>query len=172
MEHFFTKKHNKLTSQHRVWAIFRRSAILSFLLLNYGIQPMPLTKPLASYPHIRQVGDLYFLAGQGCRDPDTDQCTGLIKDALGETIGYDIDAQTRGVFSNIKRVLQSVGLEHDDLIDVTVFLTSMDDFSSMNEVWNEFFSSSTHPPTRTTIAVAKLPGENYIEMKAIACRRR
>jgi 2-iminobutanoate/2-iminopropanoate deaminase len=129
-----------------------------------------LTNPLAKYAHIRQINGLYYLAGQGCRDPETNQYAGVERDTSGKVTSYDIAAQTNGVLRNIERVLQSQGLSRADLIDVNVFLVSMDDFPKMNAVWNEFFANVTNPPTRTTVAVAALPGDNFVEMKAIAAK--
>jgi enamine deaminase RidA (YjgF/YER057c/UK114 family) len=126
-----------------------------------------LTKPLAKYPHSKTVGNLVFLAGQGCRDPKTDICAGLKKDSSGDVVEYDILSQTQGVLKNIERALTPHGLDRTDLLDVTVFLVSMNDFDKMNTVWNAFFEDC-ESPVRTTVAVRELPGENYIEMKAVA----
>ncbi len=131
---------------------------------------MSLTSPLAQYAHIRKVGDLYYIAGQGCRDPETNGYAGLTRDASGKITSYDIKAQTRAVFSNIERVLASADMQRGHLVDITVFLTDMADFPQMNSVWNELFESEPLKPTRTTVAVKTLPGDNFIEMKAIAYR--
>lgn len=127
----------------------------------------PLTKPFASYPHTRRVGPLVFLAGQGCRDPETDEYAGTRFDREGRVESYDIAAQTRGVLQNMQRALEAEGLSAKHLVDVTVFLTDMADFPAMNEVWNEFFRDMA-PPTRTTVCVTRLPGHNFVEMKGIA----
>ena len=126
-----------------------------------------LTKPFADYPHTRQVGGLVFLAGQGCRDPETGDYAGLTKDPEGTVIAYDISAQTLGVLTNMERALKTSGLDRRHLVDVTVFLTTMDDFEAMNECWDQFFAECPSP-TRTTVAVKQLPGKNYVEMKGIA----
>ncbi len=126
-----------------------------------------LTKPLASYTHSRRVGDLLFIAGQGSRDPKTNCCAGITKNQTGEITHYDITAQTKGVFENIDRVLMSAGLTRKNIVDVTVFLTDMKDFEEMNAVWNIYFKD-VPAPTRTTVAVRALPGDNFVEMKAIA----
>lgn len=127
-----------------------------------------LTKPLASYSHSRRLGNTLYLAGQGCRDPRTNQEAGVSLDESGRVLSYDIAAQTRGVFANIERALTAAGLDKHALVDVQVFLTDMEDFASMNRVWNEYFSGVEVPPTRTTVAVKALPGHNFVEMKAIA----
>ena len=126
-----------------------------------------LTSPFADYVHARRVGNLLFLAGQGCRDPETNEYAGLMLDDHGHVSNYDIKAQTVGVLRNVERVLKAEGRDRSHLIDVTVFLMDKKDFGAMNQVWNEFFSGIT-PPTRTTVFVKGLPGLNFVEIKAIA----
>ncbi len=127
-------------------------------------------KALGSYSHAVQVGSLVFVAGQGCRDAITGMEAGVTLDAEGKVIAYDIEVQTRGVLKNLATVLESAGLTLADVIDATVFLKSMDDFPKYNKIWAEHFTSEC-PPARTTVAVADLPGRNFIEIKAIAMVR-
>ncbi len=129
----------------------------------------PLTKPLAKYVHARSVGALLFVSGQGSRDPATNLYAGVTRDAAGHVTDHDPAVQAAAVLHNIERVLKSEGLDRSALLDITVFLTSMQDFAAMNTVWNEFFASCS-PPTRTTVCVTALPGDNFIEMKAVAAR--
>jgi len=124
-------------------------------------------KALGSYSHAVKVGNLVFVAGQGCRDPKTGVEAGITMDAGGKVTAYDIEVQTRGVLKNLSTVLEAAGLSLSDVIDATVFLKSMDDFDRYNKVWAEHFTIEC-PPARTTVAVADLPGRNYIEIKAIA----
>lgn len=131
--------------------------------------PSQVTRPLAHYSHGRWQGDLLFLAGQGCRDPLTDQEAGLVWAEDGSLEGYDVSEQTWGVFRNIERVLKGEGLGKEHLKDITVFLVHMSDFAAMNQVWNQFFQDGI-PPCRTTVGVRELPGRNFIEMKAVASR--
>lgn len=126
-----------------------------------------LTKPLASYVHTRRAGGLIFVAGQGCRDPQTNTYTGLTLNADGTVASYDIRAQALGVLTNIERALIAEGCTRSHIVDVNVFLADMKDFQAMNEVWNQFFEGHG-APTRTTVAVRQLPGLNFIEMKAVA----
>lgn len=128
-----------------------------------------LTKPLATYSHARRVGHLLFVAGQGCRDPQTDIWAGVTFGPDGKVESIDFEKQVLGVFRNVEAVLKDNELSREDIIDVQVFLTNMlDQFSIMNRVWNEFFDGINTPPTRTTVAVKELPGLNLIEMKVIA----
>ncbi len=128
-----------------------------------------LTRPLANYSHLRRSGDLLFLAGQGCRDPETNVWAGVSFDANGQLIGVDFEAQVRGVFKNIEAVLQSEGYSRKHVVDVQVFLTDMEkQFPTVNRIWDEYFGGVNPPPTRTTIGVRELPGLNQVEMKVIA----
>lgn len=125
-----------------------------------------LTRPFGDYVHVRQVGELVFLAGQGCRDPQTDTYIGLSFDADGRPV-VDAQAQTRAVLDNIERALRSIGADRRALVDITVFLRDFDHFDAMNTAWANFFAE-TPSPTRTTVGVSDLPGNNWVEMKAIA----
>lgn len=127
----------------------------------------PAPSPLGSYSHAMRAANLLFLSGQGCRDPLSGIETGITVDESGAVISYDIEAQTRGCIENMKRVLAAAGLELKDLVDVTVFLADMKDFSLYNKIYAEYFSFPA-PPARTTIQAAKLPGRNFIEIKGIA----
>lgn len=127
-------------------------------------------KALGSYSHALQVGQLVFVAGQGCRDAKTGVEAGITLDGDGKVTAYDIEAQTEGVLKNLATVLESAGLSLSDVIDATVFLKSMSDFDAYNKVWAKYFTSEC-PPARTTVGVADLPGRNYIEIKAIAMAR-
>jgi enamine deaminase RidA (YjgF/YER057c/UK114 family) len=136
-----------------------------------GSREAALAKPFADYVHTRRAGDLIFDTGQGCRDPRTDEYAGVIYDENRQVSRYDAAAQTRGVLENVERALAAEGLTRGDIVDVTVFLCDMRDFTAMNQVWNDFFRDVA-PPTRTTVAVTRLPGHNYVEMKAVAASSR
>jgi len=124
-------------------------------------------KALGAYSHGLVVGNLLFVSGQGCRSPKTGQEVGLTLDELGKIVAYDIEMQTRGVLENLEAVLAAADLTLHDVVDVTVFLANMDDFDKYNQVYGQYFSFE-NAPTRTTVQVAKLPGKNFIEIKAIA----
>jgi len=124
-------------------------------------------RALGAYSHGLVVGDLLFVSGQGCRSPQTGQEVGLTLDDQGNISAYDIEVQTRGVLENLKSVLTAANLTLNDVVDVTVFLADMNDFDKYNQVYAQYFSFE-NAPTRTTVQVAKLPGKNFIEIKAIA----
>lgn len=126
-------------------------------------------KAVGSYPHARRVGELLFLSGIGPRDPTSNEIAGNEYFADGRLRTYDIEAQTRAVFSNVRAVLEASGARWEDLVDVTVYLTDMaSDFKAYNAVWAEFFPDPAAAPCRTTLGITALPTPIAIELKCIA----
>lgn len=125
-------------------------------------------KPVGAYPHARRVGDLLYLSGVGPRQPGTNEIPGgPIHDQQGNSLNYDIKAQTQAVVDNISRILEEAGSSIDKVLDVTSFLVDMDrDFQGYNEVWAETLGKVG--PTRTTLAIRALPTPIAVEMKVIA----
>ena len=126
-------------------------------------------RPVGQYPHARRVGNLLFLSGIGPRDVASNAIVGNVHDAQGRLISYDIDAQTRAVFANVRSVLQASGARWEDLVDVTVYLTDMaHDFKAYNAVWAEHFPDVDSAPCRTTLGITALPTPIAIELKCVA----
>ena len=126
-----------------------------------------LAVPRGRFPHVRVVGDTIWVSGTSARRPDN-TIDGASADELG-TVSLDIEAQTRAVIRNIEKALSSVGASLEDVVDVTSFLVSMNDFGGYNRAWAEFFDEDG--PTRTTVAVHQLPHPHLlVEMKAVAHR--
>ena len=125
--------------------------------------------PVGSYPHARRVGSLLFLSGIGPRDAASDGIAGNEYFADGRVRKYDIEAQTRAVFANVRAVLEASGARWEDLVDVTVYLTDMArDFKAYNAVWAEHFPDAATAPCRTTLGITALPTPIAIELKCIA----
>lgn len=125
-------------------------------------------RPVGLYPHAKRVGDLLFLSGIGPRDAVDNSIPGNSYDDQGNLLSYDIDAQCKSVFANVKAVLEAAELSWSDLVDVTVYLTDMKrDFSRYNQLWAEYFSTSD-APCRTTLGITALPTPIAIELKCIA----
>ncbi|MDX1550468.1 MAG: RidA family protein [Lysobacter spongiicola] len=121
------------------------------------------------YPHARRVGNLLMLSGIGPRDPKTNAIVGNVHDADGNLVSYDIDAQTRAVFANVRAVLEASSARWEDLVDVTVYLTDMAaDFKRYNAVWAEYFPDAASAPCRTTLGISALPTPIAIELKCTA----
>jgi 2-aminomuconate deaminase len=89
--------------------------------------------------------------------------------ADGRVRRYDIDAQVRAVFSNVRAVLEASGARWEDLADVTVYLTDMlRDFRIYNAIWGEYFPDPAQAPCRTTVGITALPTPIAIELKCTA----
>ena len=125
--------------------------------------------PVGAYPHARRVGDLLILSGVGPRMPGTNEIPGNVYDAANALVGYDIEAQCRQVFANVRAVLEASGSRWEDLVDVTVFLTDMArDFASYNRIYAEHFPDPATAPCRTTLGITALPTPIAIELKCVA----
>lgn len=107
------------------------------------------------YSHAVESGELVYLSGQTPLDPDT-----------GKLVAGDVAAQAEQCFRNLFGVLAAAGLTPDDVVKVNVFLTAMEDFAAMNEVYAKQFSVPY--PARTTVGVAGLPLGARIEIEMIA----
>ena len=124
-------------------------------------------EPVGLYPHARRVGNLLFLSGVGPREKGTKKIPGVELDANGEIVSYDIEAQCRSVFKNVRLILESANSSWEKIVDVTVFLTNMkDDFQTYNKIYAEYFAENQ--PCRTTVEINKLPTPIAIELKVIA----
>ena len=135
-----------------------------------SIHAVSAPKAVGHYPHARRVGDLLFLSGIGPRDPASNGIPGNVHDADGHLMTYDIGAQTRAVFANVRAVLDASGARWEDLVDVTVYLTDMArDFKIYNAIWAEYFPDAASAPCRTTLGITALPTPIAIELKCIAC---
>lgn len=131
------------------------------------IQTHTAAKPLGAYPHARRVGNLLFLSGIGSRSAADNSIPGLVQDEGGNILSYDIEAECRSVFANVKAVLEASGSRWENMIDVTVFLTNMKaDFPAYNKIYGEYFKDVQ--ACRTTVEVKSLPTPIAIELKVIA----
>ena len=137
--------------------------------MSVGIHAGNAPKAVGQYPHARRVGELLFLSGIGPRDPATNAIPGNRHDEAGQLVAYDIEAQARAVFANVRAVLEASGARWEELVDVTVYLTDMArDFRAYNAVWGEYFPDAAQAPCRTTLGITALPTPIAIELKCIA----
>jgi len=91
----------------------------------------------------------------------------VTQDENGNIASYDIEAQCRSVFQNVRYILEDAGSSWENIVDVTVFLTNIkDDFAVYNRVYAEYFKDNK--PCRTTVEVNALPTPIVIELKVIA----
>jgi len=114
--------------------------------------------PAAVGPYSQAVvsGGFLFSAGQIALNPKT-----------GELVSNDVATQTRQVLENLQAVLGAAGLDLGDVVKTTIFLTSMDDFATVNAVYKEAFGEDS-PPARSTVAVSGLPLGADVEIDVVA----
>jgi len=135
--------------------------------MTTGIESTRAPEPVGAYPHARRVGNLLFLSGIGPRVRGSREIPGVKLRADGTVESYDIEAQCRSVFANVRAVLEEAGSKWQNLVDVTVFLTDLGrDFAAYNRLWAEHFQEAQ--PCRTTVGVTALPTPIAIELKCIA----
>lgn len=100
---------------------------------------------------------LVFVSGQVAIDP-----------ATGERAADDVAGQTRRVLDNLAAILSDGGLGFDDIVKATIFLADMADFPVVNDLYGRRFTGP--PPARSTVEVARLPGDYLVEIEVIAAR--
>lgn len=100
---------------------------------------------------------LIFVSGQIPLDP-----------ATGQLIEGDIQVQTHQVMQNLQAVLAAAGSSLAHVVKTTIFLTDIEEFALVNQLYGEFFASD--PPARSTVQVAALPKGARIEIDAVALR--
>ena len=109
----------------------------------------------APYNQAVRTGVLVFVAGQlGLRPGES------------EMVGSGIAEQTEQVLANLAAILEEAGSGLDRLVKTTVFLTDLDDFAGMNEVYARHVGD--RPPARSTVEVSRLPSGARVEIEAIA----
>ena len=96
-----------------------------------------------------------YIAGQGAHSHDT-----------GEQFPTDIENHTKHVMENVKHLVETGGGTMDSILQLTVFLTKIDDYDGMNKVFKTYFPHGG--PARTTVAVAALPGNSLVEINCTA----
>ena len=113
--------------------------------------------PAAIGPYSQAIahGGLVYTAGQIPLDP-----------ASMQLVEGDVAAQTERVMQNLTAVLEAAGASLQGVIKTTVFLSDMNDFAAMNEVYGRWFGE--HAPARSTVQVARLPRDARVEIECIA----
>ena len=80
-----------------------------------------------------------------------------------------IQAQTRQSLTNVKAILTEAGTDMDHVLKTTVFLSDMNNFAAMNEVYATFFTEGSYP-SRSAVEVARLPKDALVEIEVIAAK--
>lgn len=110
---------------------------------------------IGPYSQAIRAGGFIFVSGQIAIEPES-----------GNVIGGNAAEQTERVMQNLSAILQAAGSALDKVVRSTVFLKSMADFASMNEVYGRYFTET--PPARSTVEVARLPKDVLVEIDVIA----
>lgn len=112
---------------------------------------------IGPYSQAVKAGEFVFTSGQIALLPS------------GELLDGSIQEQSTQVLKNLSAVLKEAGCTLDDVVKTTCFLSSMDDFTAMNEVYASFFKD--HKPARSTVAVKTLPKNVLVEIEVIALNK-
>jgi 2-iminobutanoate/2-iminopropanoate deaminase len=113
---------------------------------------------IGPYSQAIEANGFLFVSGQIPLDPEN-----------GQVVEDDIKVQTRRVLDNIAAILKAAGSEFKQVVKVEVFLSDINDFAVVNEIYAEYFSHEPQP-ARQAVEVAKLPKLVKIEISCIACK--
>jgi 2-iminobutanoate/2-iminopropanoate deaminase len=113
--------------------------------------------PIGPYSQAVMAGNTLYCSGQIPIDP-----------ATGQVFTGDIKGQAELVMKNIDAVLKEAGVGFQNIVKTTIYLTSMNDFAAVNEVYGRYFTEL--PPARSTIAVAALPKGVNVEIEVLAIK--
>ena len=112
-------------------------------------------EPIGPYNQSVKAGGFLFLSGQVALKPGT-----------GELANADITEETHQVMQNLEAVLKQAGLNFNSVVKTTIFLSDMDLFSHVNEIYGKYFEGNF--PARETVAVKTLPKNANVEISMIA----
>ena len=120
-------------------------------IINSDLAP----KPVGPYSQAVRAGNTLYISGQVAIDPISNT---IIKS--------NIEDETTQIMKNIENILKEAGLMFDNVVRTKIYLTNMNDFSAVNNVYGSYFKSN--PPARTTIEVSGLPLGVNVEIDMIA----
>jgi 2-iminobutanoate/2-iminopropanoate deaminase len=113
--------------------------------------------PIGPYSQAVLSGNTLYTSGQIAVNPKT-----------GELILVSIEAETKQVMDNMKAVLKEAGMNFENVVKTSIFISDMNNFNRINEVYNQSFS--TKYPARETVEVARLPKDVNVEISMIAIK--
>ena len=114
-------------------------------------------EPLGPYSVVTEAHGLVFVSGMVAIDP-----------ATGERVPGGVAPQAEQIMRNIGAVLGDVGLSYADIVKTTIFVTDMQDFAVVNDVYDRYIGEE--PPARSTVEVSALPGGFAVEIETLAAR--
>ena len=125
----------------------------SKMIINTSNAP----SPIGPYSQAVQAGNMLFISGQICIDP-----------ATGNLKNKDVQEETHQVMHNLQAILQQADMDFIHVIKTTIFITDMNRFAEMNEVYGNYFKSNF--PARETVQVSALPKFVNVEISMIAVK--
>ncbi|MFV9551182.1 RidA family protein [Algibacter sp. PT7-4] len=114
--------------------------------------------PIGPYNQAILTGNTLYTSGQIAINPETNN---LVLD--------NITTETKQVMQNLKAVLEAANMTFKNVIKSTIFISNMDNFASINEVYGSYFDNAT-APARETVEVARLPKNVNVEISVIAVK--
>lgn len=112
--------------------------------------------PIGPYNQAVLTSGTLYTSGQIAINPKT-----------GELVTNDITTETEQVMANLKAVLEAANMTFDNVVKTTIFISDMNNFSKINEVYSNYFEEAT-APARETVEVANLPKYVNVEISMIA----
>lgn len=113
--------------------------------------------PIGPYSQAIKAGNLLFVSGQIA-----------IEKSSGQLRVVDIQTETRQVMYNIGEILKAAGMTFSNVVKCTIFLSDMQQFATVNEIYASYFGDK--PPARETVQVARLPKDVNVEISCIAVK--
>jgi len=113
--------------------------------------------PIGPYSQAVKAGNVLYVSGQIALDADS-----------GDLINENITEETHAVMKNLDAILAAAQFSFNDVVKCTIFIRNMDDFTTINEAYGQYFKSS--PPARETVEVSKLPKNVNVEISCIAVK--
>lgn len=119
------------------------------------IQTPKAPAPIGPYSQAVWANNMLFVSGQIA-----------INSATGNIVLDNIKSETKQVMENLKAVLEEAGLDFSSIVKTSIFLSDMNNFSQVNEVYGSYFTSDF--PARETVQVSRLPKDVNVEISVIA----
>jgi 2-iminobutanoate/2-iminopropanoate deaminase len=113
--------------------------------------------PIGPYNQAIQAGNMLFISGQICIDPSS-----------GNLKNKELQEETHQVMQNLKSILSEAGMNFSNAVKTTIFLTDMNQFGVVNEIYGKYFDSDF--PARETVQVSALPKFVNVEISMIAVK--
>tara|TARA_B110000908_G_C10069062_1_gene364221 strand:- start:324 stop:701 length:378 start_codon:yes stop_codon:yes gene_type:complete len=113
--------------------------------------------PIGPYSQAVLSGNTLYTSGQIAINPKS-----------GKLILESIELETTQVMDNMKAILKEAGMNFDHVVKASIFISNMDDFTQINTVYNQYFTSDY--PARETLQVARLPKDVNVEISMIAVK--